>query len=198
MGEEGGRTGSGQRRGTPRGRRSGDGGERRGSRRDAYGDVGGNAHGISRGALQRLDRMEGPLVAAVVAADLCAAGRAFLAPDDLLAGVAAEEARDRHGRSRKDCDQRAKGDETAQHGRTITDPPARCQFKGAVGSYALSTYLPMSGFSFRRTSAGIRARSDQIASASADWQEQSVPSPAAAAGSARRMSASAFSVAARR
>jgi len=194
VGEEGGGTCSPRLRGAACGRPFAERRYRRLVRPEGRDHAGGDGYRISSCVLESFDCMERPLIAAVVAAHLRAARRSFLASEDLLAGVAAEETGHRHGRSRKDCEERAKRDETTQHGRTITDRRARCQFKGG---YAVSTYLPMRGFSLRRTSAGILARSDQIASARADWQEQSVP-VAAASGSARRMSASAFSVAARR
>ena len=186
----------------PRARRN-----RRPGRRDARRHHSGHRQQLVRRLLQRLDRPERSLLAAVRGADLGVAGSAFLAPEDLLTGVPAEEVRAGYRRGSQYRQQGAKGGKTAQHGLTITERRASCQFKTGSGmgnaptsapppgSY--SRYLPRSGASLRRASGGILVRSDQIASASADWQEHS-PCAAATSGSARRMRPSAFSVAARR
>src|SRR4051794_19323055 len=80
----------------------------------------------------RRDGAEGPALAAVVGADLRAARSAFVAAEDLLPGEAAEIARAgyrRRGDHRQQC---AQAGTTAQHGGTITDRGASCQFKPGV------------------------------------------------------------------
>src|SRR3954471_13667467 len=145
----------------------------------------------------RRDGAEDPALAAVVGADLRAARSAFVATEDLLPGEAAEVARAGYGRRGDHRQQCAQAGTTAQHGGTITDRGATCQFKPGVrnrptrsrvqvAATRQSRYLPSSGASLLRTSRGIFARSDQIASASADWHPHS-PWPDATTGSARRM-----------
>src|SRR3954453_24210170 len=125
----------------------------------------------------RRDGTEDPALAAVVGADLGAARSAFVAAEDLLPGEAAEVARAgyrRRGDHRQQC---AQAGTTAQHGGTITDRGASCQFKPGVRNRPTrsrvqvaapgrgqSRSLPSRGAIWLRTSSGSVARYDQIAS----------------------------------
>jgi hypothetical protein len=86
-----------------------------------------------------IERVERPLLAALLAADLRLLRHArFRAPDDLFARVLAEEPRTRHRRSGDDGEQSKKRGGTPRHGPRITDPLRHCQYSaaGRIRSFA--------------------------------------------------------------